>query len=165
MDTPPPPPPPAPDVGIVSDGFDSLLLQLCWITKANISFKYCFIMAKGHVKFSSTISYPVLILRASTLSSDRCCNAGREYKAHWKSEHVSTVAIVCIYCRQDNIILFQIKPIRCTLPPSIFISASLHVSSNCVPIIRGTYCICATLVFCTLYGWLSGQLTRQPPIQ
>ena len=47
----------------------------------------------------------------------------------------------------------------------IFISTSLHVSGSYVPIIRRTYCICTTLVFVTLYGWLSGQQTRQPPIQ
>ena len=34
---------------------------------------------------------------------------------------------------------------------SIFISISLHVSGNYVPIIRRTFCIYATLVFCTLY--------------
>jgi len=55
----------------------------------------------------------------------------------------------------------------CTLLLSIFISTSLHVSVNCVPIIRRTYCIYATLAFFTLYGWLSGLLqnTRQPPIE
>ena len=50
------------------------------------------------------------------------------------------------------------KPNRCTLLLSIFISTSLRVSGNCVPIIRRTYCICATLVFFTLYPWLSGLL-------
>ena len=71
--------------------------------------------------------------------------------------------------------LLQIKPTRCTLLLSIFISISLHVSGNYVPIIRRTYCIFATPVFFTLYGWLSGLLvgirlhshpnqhTRQPP--
>jgi len=35
-----------------------------------------------------------------------------------------------------------------------------------MPIIRRTYCIYATLVLLSLYGWLSGlQQTRQPPIQ
>jgi len=68
--------------------------------------------------------------------------------------------------------LFPMKPTKCTLLLSIFFSTSLHVSDNCVPIIRRTYCIYATLVFCTLYGWLSGRLvgmrhipTRQPLIQ
>ena len=58
------------------------------------------------------------------------------------------------------------KPPRCTLFLSIFISTSLHVSGNYVPIIRRTYCIFATLVFFTMYGWLSGllQQTRQPPV-
>jgi len=35
---------------------------------------------------------------------------------------------------------------------------------NCVSIIRRTYCIYATLVFFTVYGWLSGVQARQPPI-
>ena len=71
--------------------------------------------------------------------------------------------------------LFKMKPTRCTLLLSILVSTSLHVSGNCVPIIRRTYCIYATLVFFFLYGWLSGLLvgmglqshpkkqTRQPP--
>jgi len=63
-------------------------------------------MVKRHVKFSSKIVYPVLILRARISSSDRCCNTAQEYKDHWKSEHVSAVAMVSIYCRQDNILLF-----------------------------------------------------------
>ena len=53
---------------------------------------------------------------------------------------------------------FKMKPTRCTLLLSIFISTSVHVSGNYVPIIRRTYCIYATLVFFTLYGWLSGLL-------
>ena len=61
--------------------------------------------------------------------------------------------------------VFQMKPIKCTLIVSIFISTSLHVSGNYVPIIRRTYCIYTTLVFFTLYEWLSGGQTRQPPIQ
>jgi len=50
------------------------------------------------------------------------------------------------------------KPTRCTLliSTSIFISNSLHVSGNYVPIIRRTYFIYATLVFFTVYGRLSG---------
>jgi len=54
---------------------------------------------------------------------------------------------------------------RCTLLLRIFISTSLHVSGNCVPIISRTSCIYATLIFFTLYGWLSGllQQTGQPP--
>jgi len=43
---------------------------------------------------------------------------------------------------------------------SVFISTSLHVSGNYVPIIRSTYCIYATLVYLTLYGWLSGLLQQ-----
>jgi len=60
--------------------------------------------------------------------------------------------------------MFQIKPTRCTLLLSIFISTSVHVSGNYVPIIRRTYCIYETLVFFTVYEWLSGLQTRQPPI-
>jgi len=56
--------------------------------------------------------------------------------------------------------LFQMKPTRCTLLLSIFISNYLHVSGNYVPIIRRTYCIYATLVLFTLYGWLSGLQTN-----
>jgi len=52
--------------------------------------------------------------------------------------------------------IFQMKPTRCTLLLSIFISTSLRVSGNYVPIIRGTYCMYSTLVFFTLYGCLSG---------
>ena len=52
--------------------------------------------------------------------------------------------------------LFQMKPTRCTLLLSIFISTSLHVSGNCVPVIRRTCCIYAKLVFFTVYGCLSG---------
>ena len=61
------------------------------------------------------------------------------------------------------IVLFQMKSTRCTLLLSIFVSTSLRVSGNYVPIIRRTCCICVTLVFFTLYGWLSGLQTRQPP--
>ena len=52
--------------------------------------------------------------------------------------------------------LFQTKPTGCTLFVIIFISTFLHVSGNYVRIIRRTYSINATLVFFTLYGWLSG---------
>jgi len=52
----------------------------------------------------------------------------------------------------------QMKPTRCTLLLSIFISTSVHVSGNYVPIVERTYCIYVTLVFFTLYGRLSGLL-------
>jgi len=52
--------------------------------------------------------------------------------------------------------LFQMEPTRCTLLLGIFISTSLHVSANYVPIISRTYCIYATLIVFTVYGWLSG---------
>ena len=57
--------------------------------------------------------------------------------------------------------LFHKKPTGCTLLLSTFISTSVHVSGNYVPIIRRTYCNCATLVFFTLYRWLSGLLADQ----
>jgi len=50
------------------------------------------------------------------------------------------------------------KPAGCTLFLSIFISIFVRVSGNYVPIITKTYCIYATLIFFTLYGWLSGLL-------
>jgi len=50
------------------------------------------------------------------------------------------------------------KPTRCKVLLSIFISTSLHVSDNYVLIIGKIYCIYATLVFFTLYGWLSDLL-------
>ena len=59
---------------------------------------------------------------------------------------------------------FQMKPTRCTLLLSIFISISVHVSGNYVPIIRRSYCIYVTLVFLTLYGWLSGVLVGVRPV-
>jgi len=57
--------------------------------------------------------------------------------------------------------LFHMKPTRYTLLLSTFISTSLHVSGNYVPIIRRTYCNYVTPVFFTLYGWLSGLLADQ----
>ena len=57
---------------------------------------------------------------------------------------------------------FQMKPSRFTLLISIFISTSLHVSGDGVTIIKRTYCVYVTLVFFTVYGWLSGLQTRQP---
>jgi len=56
--------------------------------------------------------------------------------------------------------LFQMKPTRCTLQLGIFISTSVNVSGNYVPIIRSTYCIYATLVFFTLYGWVASLLDQ-----
>jgi hypothetical protein len=55
-----------------------------------------------------------------------------------------------------SIIFFQMKPTTCTLILSVFISTSVHISGNYVPIISKTYCIYATLVFFTRYVWLSG---------
>jgi len=61
--------------------------------------------------------------------------------------------------------LFQMKPTRCALLLSIFISTSLHVSGNCVSIIRRTYCIYATLVFFHYLWaviWSADQTATQP---
>ena len=55
------------------------------------------------------------------------------------------------------------KPIRCTLPISIFISTSVHVSGNYVPIIRKTYCIYATLAF-LLSVWVAVWSAEQADI-
>ena len=57
--------------------------------------------------------------------------------------------------------MFQTKPKGRTLIHIIFISTSLHVSGNYVPVVRRNYCIYATLVFFTVYGWLSGLPTDQ----
>ena len=55
--------------------------------------------------------------------------------------------LLCLVDRASLYNLFQMKPTRCTLLLSIFISNSLHVSSDYVPIIWRTYCL------------------RQPPVQ
>jgi len=55
------------------------------------------------------------------------------------------------------------KPARCTLLLGTFISTSLHASGNYVPTIRIIYCINATLIFFTLYGWLSGLRSDSHP--
>jgi len=67
------------------------------------------------------------------------------------------------------------KPTRSTLRLSVFISTSLRVSGNYVPISRRTYSIRAPLVLSTLYGeavcsagWDEShpnRQTRQPPTQ
>ena len=48
------------------------------------------------------------------------------------------------------------KPTRYTILLIIFISTSVHISFNYVPIIRRPYFIYATLVHFVLYAWLSG---------
>jgi len=78
---------------------------------------------------------------------------------HCSSRILCFVDLVSLYNH------FQMKPTRCTLLLSIFISTSLHVSVNYVPIIRRTYCTYATPVYFILYGWLSGLQTRRLPIQ
>jgi len=56
--------------------------------------------------------------------------------------------IFCFVDRASLYNLFQMQPTRCTILLSIFISTSLHVSGNYVPISRETYCIYATLANC-----------------
>ena len=74
--------------------------------------------------------------------------------------------LFCFVDRASLYNLFQMKQTRCTLLLSIFISTSLHVSGNYVPIISKIYlCIYAALVFFAQYGWLSVLQTRQPHIQ
>ena len=73
-----------------------------------------------------------------------------EFHADWYSD--SHIVLRGVYD------LFQMKPVRCILFLSTFISTFLHVLGNYMPIIRRTYCIYATLVFFVLYGWLSGLL-------
>jgi len=46
------------------------------------------------------------------------------------------VYIVCFLGRASPYNLFEMKPTRCTLLLGIFISTSVHVSGNYVPIIR-----------------------------
>ena len=60
-------------------------------------------------------------------------------------------AFLCFVDPASLYILFQMKPARCTLLLSIFISTSLNVSGNYVPIIRRIWCIYAKLVFFTLW--------------
>jgi len=57
--------------------------------------------------------------------------------------------------------LFQMKPTRCTLLLSKFISTSLHVSGNYVSHHQENLLIYVTLVFFTLYGWLNVLLADQ----
>jgi len=83
-------------------------------------------------------------------------------QSHWLQSSIITQFYVLLTCVPYNV--FQMKPTRCTLLLSIFISTSLHVSGNYVPVIRRTYSIYATLVFFTLYGWLSGRLVCRPNI-
>jgi len=66
--------------------------------------------------------------------------------------------ILCFVDRASLYNLFKMKPARCTL----LISTSVHVSGTYVSIIRRSYCIYATLVFFTLYEWLSGLLVCRP---
>jgi len=67
--------------------------------------------------------------------------------------YVYIYANACMNRHENSSSLFQMKPTGCKLLLSIFISNSLHVSGNYVPIIRRTYCIRAILVFFTVYGW------------
>jgi len=102
-------------------------------------------------------SYRVCMCTYSIYTHDKYCLVDRS----------KYIIRICVYVflsfvdRASLYNLFQMKPTMCTLLLNIFISTNLHVSGNYVPIVRRTYCICATLVFFTLYGWLSGLQTRQ----
>ena len=80
----------------------------------------------------------------------------RIFKKKYTTVFYHTFTIFCFADRASLYNLFQMKPIRCTLILSIFISTSVHVSGNYVPIIRRNYCIYATLLFFTLSGLLVG---------
>ena len=94
---------------------------------------------------------------------------------NWKLQRMPVDTSLCLSvgmkqfhssCKYIYVYLFQMKPSRLKLFLSTFISISLYVSGNYVPIIRRAYCIYTTPVFFPLYGWLSGLLqTRQPPVQ
>ena len=77
-------------------------------------------------------------------------------------DNLNQTIFLCFVDRAFLYNLFQIKPTKCTLRLSISISTSLSVSGNYVSTIRRTYCICATLVFFTLYGYLSGLQNTVP---
>jgi len=87
------------------------------------------------------------------------CNKHEENGCRHKSLSCS---ILCFVDRATLYNLFQMKPNTCTVLLSILpcISNSLHVLSNYGSIIMRTYFIYATLVFFTLYGWLSGLLVK-----
>jgi len=82
------------------------------------------------------------------------------YRSHFQGSRIQKGFFLCFVDRVSLYNLFQMKPTRCILLLSIFISTSLHVSGNYVPIISRTCCIYATLLFSTLCGWLSGMLQR-----
>ena len=95
-----------------------------------------------------------------------CLTRDQKKKKTFLSNCIAIRYASCFLCLVDRASLynlFQMKPARCTLFLSIFTSTSLHVSSNYVPTIRRSYCINATLVFFTLYGWLSGLLVGMRP--
>ena len=87
---------------------------------------------------------------------------GNHPELSWQHQGFRQTKRICYKVEESRILhfgdraslsnLLQMKPTRCTLLLSIFISTSVHVSGNYVPIIRRTYCIYATLVFFTLYG-------------
>ena len=71
-------------------------------------------------------------------------------------------SFLCFVDLHPCIIFFQMKPVGCTLLLSIFISTSLRVSGNYVPIIRRLAVSMRHWYFSLCMG---GQQTRQPPIQ
>ena len=106
---------------------------------------FCFCTRYGHFIFSC---YITIIFKWNDLLSGSI----RQSKHVVTGIHISRRRI-CQKCTEK---LFHMSPTRCALLLSIFISTSVHVSGNYMPIIRRTFCIYATLVFFVLYGWLSG---------
>jgi len=96
-------------------------------------------------------------LRNLTHGHDKHADCTMVVHTHWHIWYFNFTVnrILCFVDRKSLYNLLQMKPTRCTLLLSIFISTSLHVSGNYVPIIRSI----------TLHGWLSGLQTRQPPMQ
>ena len=56
-----------------------------------------------------------------------------------------------LFC--GHFLILQINPIRCTILLSIFISLLYMFRATMCPSSGDNYCIYATLVFVTLYGW------------
>jgi len=99
-----------------------------------------------------------------TLAEGKINCAKMSVTKHEPASHISEEQRSHMLIRSSCRFLFQMKPTRCTLLLSIFISNSLHVSGEYVPIFRRSYCIYATRYFalcmggCLVCSW-------QPPIQ
>ena len=94
---------------------------------------------KHYVNLTALFYIKHIQLRHQLHKCHKQCGSQRKIK--------SKNCILCFVDRASLYNLFQMKPNRCTLLLSIFISTSLHVSGNYVPIIRTAYCIYGTMVF------------------